>query len=189
MTTSTTIDPDGLTALRAAHPGTRVIDVRTPAEHGGGHVPGSVNIPLPDLVDHRADLAEPGGGPIVLVCQTGRRASTAADRLHAFGCRELHVLDGGVEAWAGAGHPTRTTGNGGGWTIERQVRGVAGAIVATSILASVRWPRARFVAGGIGGGLLFAALSDTCAMGNLLGRLPYNRRRGGAACNVPEAAS
>ena len=53
----------------------------------------------------------------------------------------------------------------------------AGSIVATSILASIWKPKARFVAGGIGAGLTFAALSNTCAMGAALGCLPFNRPR------------
>ena len=37
------------------------------------------------------------------------------------------------------------------------------------------------MAGGVGGGLTFAAPSNTCAMGMLLSKLPYNR---GAACDA-----
>jgi hypothetical protein len=42
----------------------------------------------------------------------------------------------------------------------------------------------RFIAGALGAGLVAAALTDTCAMGNLLARLPFNRRRGDA-CDLP----
>ena len=34
----------------------------------------------------------------------------------------------------------------------------------------------------MGSGLVFAGVTDTCAMGMLLARLPYNR---GASCDVP----
>jgi hypothetical protein len=61
------------------------------------------------------------------------------------------------------------------WDIERQVRLVAGSIVLISIIVSIWVPAARFVAGFIGAGLTFAALSNTCAMGMLLSKLPYNR--------------
>ena len=62
------------------------------------------------------------------------------------------------------------------WALERQVRLVAGALVLTGILAG-RYlsPKARFLAGGIGAGLTFSSLTDTCAMGSLLSRLPFNR--------------
>ena len=61
------------------------------------------------------------------------------------------------------------------WALERQVRLVAGGLVAAGIVASLRWPRARFVSGMVGAGLTFAAVTDTCAMGTALAKLPYNR--------------
>jgi hypothetical protein len=57
--------------------------------------------------------------------------------------------------------------------------------VAGSILASLRFPRARFLAGGIGAGLTTAALTDSCAMGAALARLPYNRPHSGVT--LPDA--
>jgi hypothetical protein len=51
------------------------------------------------------------------------------------------------------------------WALDRQVRGVAGSIVLASILASLKFPRFRFLAGGVGFGLLFSAVTNTCAMG------------------------
>jgi len=47
--------------------------------------------------------------------------------------------------------------------------------VLTGILASIVAPRARWLSAAIGAGLTTAALTDTCAMGNLLSRLAYNR--------------
>jgi len=61
------------------------------------------------------------------------------------------------------------------------VRGVAGTIVLASILTSVKFPKARFLAGGVGFGLAFSAVTDTCAMGTMLAKLPYNR---GPACVI-----
>ncbi len=85
----------------------------------------------------------------------------------------MHVLDGGVNAWtAVGGDVVRGQAK---WALERQVRLVAGSIVLAGVLASTRVPAAKWAAGFVGGGLTFAALSNTCAMGNLLGRLPYNR--------------
>jgi hypothetical protein len=53
--------------------------------------------------------------------------------------------------------------------------------VLTSILGSIAVPRLKWLAAGIGGGLAAAALTNTCAMGMLLSRLPYNR---GATCDA-----
>lgn len=55
-------------------------------------------------------------------------------------------------------------------------RPVAGSLVFTGVLASLLWPPALIVSGGVGAGLTFAATTNTCAMGMLLAKLPYNRR-------------
>jgi hypothetical protein len=53
--------------------------------------------------------------------------------------------------------------------------------VLTPILGSRIAPKLMWPAAGVGGGLTFAALSNTCAMGMLLSKLPYNR---GATCDA-----
>ena len=68
--------------------------------------------------------------------------------------------------------------------MERQVRLVAGSIALSSVLASTVLPRAKWGAAFIGGGLTFSAVSNTCMMANLLGRLPYNQ---GPGCDVDAA--
>ncbi len=40
----------------------------------------------------------------------------------------------------------------------------------------------KWLAGGVGGGLVFAALSNTCAMGMLLSKMPWNQR--GDSCDM-----
>jgi hypothetical protein len=52
--------------------------------------------------------------------------------------------------------------------------------VLSPILASIVAPKLKWLAAGVGGGLMAAALTNTCAMGMLLSRLPYNR---GATCD------
>jgi hypothetical protein len=67
------------------------------------------------------------------------------------------------------------------WSMERQVRGAAGALVLAGLLASLKFRPAALVSMAVGGGLLFSAVSDTCAMAKVLGKLPYNQ---GAGCDV-----
>jgi len=150
-----------------------LVDVRTPAEFETAHIPGAVNVPLPLVQAHADTLATELGGPVVLVCQAGPRARTAHDALASAGADQLAVLDGGMNAHTADGHAVRRGKQ--RWALERQVRLVAGGIVAGSVLASIRFPRARFLAGGIGAGLAGAAVTDTCAMGAVLSALPYNR--------------
>jgi hypothetical protein len=58
--------------------------------------------------------------------------------------------------------------------------------VLTSVLGSIAVPKLKWVAGAIGGGLTVAALSNTCAMGMALSKLPYNR---GASCDAQTVVS
>lgn len=152
----------------------RLLDVRTRSEFANGHIEGSHNVPLPDLGRYAAQLAGVGGD-LVVVCRSGQRAAQAVELLQGHGATNAQVLDGGILGWQASGGQVVETGK--GWELERQVRLVAGSIVLTSILASIKAPKARFVAGGIGAGLTFAAVSNTCMMGNVLSRLPYNRVR------------
>jgi rhodanese-related sulfurtransferase len=178
--------PTDLDQLRAIEPDLRIVDVRTPGEFAGRHVPGSYNVPLPQLGEHRREL-HAARGPVVLVCQSGRRAGLAEQQLVEAGLTSVHVLDGGIDAWTRAGLAVVEPAPGAKapWTLERQVRLVAGGIVAASIAFSVAWPGARFVAGAVGLGLTVAAITDTCAMGTALARLPHNRRAHRAGCDLP----
>ncbi len=181
--TTDLITPAELTARFTDDTAPTVVDVRTPAEYETAHIPGSINIPLPLVQAHADQLAGDLDGPVVLVCQAGTRARIAHAALTAAGAQRLAVLDGGVAAHTTAGQPVRR--GPARWALERQVRLVAGGLVVTSILASLRFPKARILAGGIGAGLATAAITDTCAMGAALSRLPYNR--GGRAVTLPDA--
>jgi len=179
-----TFRPSDLVRLRNDNPDVRVIDVRTPGEFAGGHIAGSYNVPLPDLPEHRAEFRA-AASPVVLVCQSGRRAGQAESTLTALGWNEVHVLDGGLQAWQAASLPVSSTeGLNVPWVLERQVRLVAGGIVATAVATSVVWPGARFVAGAVGAGLVMAAVTNSCVMGSVLARLPYNRRTV-SSCDMP----
>lgn len=160
----------------------RVLDVRTPAEFETAHIPGSYNVPLGNLREHRADLRRHLDQDVVLVCQSGGRAEQAEKALAEVGLPGLRVLEGGMAAWQSSGGPVKRGRQ--TWELERQVRLTAGALVTASILGSTAAPRLKWVAAGIGTGLVGAALTNTCAMGQLLSKLPWNRRAG--SCDVDE---
>ncbi len=171
--TSTRIDATTLEQWLNEGADVRVLDVRSPAEFEGVHIPGAYNVPLDTLGEHAEDIQRHVDEPVVLVCRSGMRASQAEQRLAAAGMGNVKVLEGGMMAWEGAGGTVKRGAE--KWDIERQVRLVAGSIVLTSIVASIWVPGLRFVAGFVGAGLSFAALSNTCAMGMMLAKLPYNR--------------
>lgn len=157
----------------------RILDVRTPGEFGGVHIPGSYNVPLDLLREHRDEIRRHLDDRVVLVCRSGQRAAQAEQTLHDTGLTNVHVLDGGMNAWEANGFPVKRGAQ--RWDLERQVRLVAGAIVALSVLASIFVPGLKWVGFAVGAGLVLAALSNTCAMGMLLAKLPYNR---GASCDA-----
>jgi rhodanese-related sulfurtransferase len=174
-----TVEVADVRELLAADRPVRLLDVRTPAEYETSHIPGAVNVPLDAVGEHAETLRDGVAEPVVLVCRSGARASTAQERLSAAGMRDVAVLSGGMLAWERAGEPVRRGRQ--RWELERQIRLVAGLIVLVAVLASVVWAPAKWVAAFVGAGLTFAALTNTCLMGMLLARLPYNR---GASCDV-----
>lgn len=151
-----------------------LLDVRTAAEFESAHIPGSVNVPLALIEKHPEDLSAHINEETIIICRSGARAQRAQKLLAGVGVLNTSVLTGGIEAWKSAqgaikAGPTR-------WDLERQVRLVAGSLVLSSIALSAVAPKAKYVAGAIGGGLSFAALSNTCAMGAALQKLPYTAR-------------
>jgi rhodanese-related sulfurtransferase len=177
---STTTLPDAetisvaqLRQIMLQDPLVRVLDVRTGGEFDGVHIPGSFNVPLDTLGEHATDLADIEH-PVVLVCKSGARASQAHGKLTAAGKQRLHLLDGGIDAWEASGGEV-VQGSSTTWALDRQVRLVAGSISLIAVVLSVLVPKVKWLAGGVGFGLAFSAATNTCAMGNVLARLPYNQ--------------
>jgi rhodanese-related sulfurtransferase len=168
-----TISVAQLRQLMLQDPLVRVLDVRTGGEFDGVHIPGSFNVPLDTLGEHATDLADIEH-PVVLVCKSGARASQAHGKLTAAGKQSLHLLDGGIDAWEASGGEV-VQGSSTTWALDRQVRFVAGSISLIAVVLSVLVPEAKWLAGAVGFGLAFSAATNTCAMGNVLARLPYNQ--------------
>ncbi|MGW0122080.1 rhodanese-like domain-containing protein [Streptomyces sp. NPDC003327] len=170
---SPSITPAVLHRLTQEGPGTRLLDIRTPAEFRAAHIPGSYNVPLPTLREHRAALLAHLDEDVVLVCRSGARAAEAEKVLAEAGLPNLRVLHGGMNAWEATGAPV--TRGAERWDMERQVRLVAGSLVLVTGLVGAFVPGAHLIGTAVGAGLTYAALSNTCALGVLLSRLPYNR--------------
>ncbi len=153
----------------------QILDVRTPAEFETSHIDGSLNVPLDVLNDHGPKVAEKldRSSDIVLVCRSGQRSTQAAELLQGQGVTGGAILENGITDWEAQGYDVKRGVQ--RWDLERQVRLVAGSIVLSSVLGSVAVPRLKWLAAAIGGGLTYAAISNTCAMGTALSKLPYNR--------------
>ncbi len=61
-----------------------VVDVRTPGEYSGGHVQGSINIPLNTVSDSVGEFSKMNGA-IVLCCASGNRSGQATNYLKSKG--------------------------------------------------------------------------------------------------------
>ncbi|KUI31630.1 sulfurtransferase [Mycobacterium sp. IS-1742] len=184
MTAPATIDSHDLRQLLGSPTPPRVLDVRTPAEFESAHIAGAYNVPLDLLREHRDEIVQHLDEDVVLVCRSGQRATQAEETLRNAGLSNVHILAGGITDWEGKGFSVNRGAQ--RWDLERQVRLVAGSVVLASILGSIAAPKLKWVAGAIGGGLTFAALSNTCAMGMMLAKLPYNR---GASCDAQTIVS
>ena len=168
------LSADELAELLSKRPEIRLVDVRTPGEFESVHLRGAYNVPLDTLAEHGAEISANVTTPLVLICQSGRRAQQAEEVLRDAGMPNLHVLDGGINAWLAAGHPVERGSS--RLSLERQVRIAAGALAATGgVLALAVHPLFGVVPALVGGGLVHAGVTNTCVMAMLLARLPYNR--------------
>lgn len=157
----------------------QLIDVREYPEYAGGHIEGSRLVPLSTLEAESASWDKTQR--ITLVCQSGKRAEQARHKLAANGFENLTVLAGGVQAWKEAGRPLSQAEHR-PWAMERQVRVVAGSLVLVFVTLGFFVSTYLFLGAGlVGGGLVFAGVSNTCMMASVLGRMPWNRQAQAAA--------
>jgi rhodanese-related sulfurtransferase len=175
---TTTVDAPTLAERlgNPADPAPTLIDVRTPVEFEAGHIPGAVNVPLDELkgsLDQLCTVLD-DHHDVVLVCRSGQRAGQAQEALHRAGLGTSRVLSGGIVDWEATGGDLNRGRQ--AWELERQVRLAAGSLVVTGIAASAVAPRAKWLSAFVGGGLVFAAVTNTCAMGMALARMPWNKR-------------
>lgn len=172
MTTARTISPTEAAQQRGS---TLFLDVRTPAEFEEVHIDGAISHPLSDLDSSKVQrlVANRSGG--VIVCRSGGRATQAFEKLSGSGISNLAVLEGGMKAWESCGLPV-VRGNK-TISLERQVRIAAGALVfAGSLLSWGVNPTFIAIPIFVGAGLVFAGVTDTCGMGMILAKMPWNTR-------------
>ena len=181
--TATPLSPQQLQTALASGTPPLLLDVREYPEFAGGRLPGARLLPLAELERRAGEL--PRDREIVTVCRTGRRSAEAAAKLTQLGFEKVSGLDGGVMAWEQAGLPVERDARA-PWALERQVRLVAGLLALLGLGLSHVWPVAIALAWFVPAGLVFAAITDSCAMGMLIAKLPWNRRSG-PACSLTEA--
>ena len=165
-----------------------IVDVRRGDEFQAVRIAESRHIPLDAFAGRVQEVMTSGRQPI-LTCQSGARASMAASILMAAGAGRVAVLQGGIRAWQQEKAPFIRQKV--PVSLERQVRAIAGSLVlAGSLLGLLVNPWFFAVPLFVGSGLLFAGLTNSCIMGMLLMKLPYNRKAiqpsapAGGACSM-----
>jgi rhodanese-related sulfurtransferase len=182
-----TISPAELMRRYRDNRSCQLIDVRMPAEYRARHVEFARNVPL-DQLDPEALIKSRDGSsdePLYLICQAGQRSRKACERLLQAGFANVASVEGGTKACEEAELPIvrgrKTIG------LERQIRIVAGSLILIGVLLGWLVHPAFFgLAAFIGAGLVFAGITDTCGMGILLARMPWNQHgsNAGTSCGA-----
>lgn len=163
-----------------------LIDVRTPMEYQEVHATIARNVPL-DQLDPKSLLESRNGRseePLYVICRSGSRGRQACEKFIAAGFENIINVDGGTQAWEKSGLDVvrgRKV-----ISLERQVRIAAGALAFTgavlALTVNVWWV---LLSGFVGAGLMFAGITDTCGMGLMLARMPWNKvKDSGPACST-----
>jgi rhodanese-related sulfurtransferase len=153
-----------------------LIDVRTPVEFRAMHVTVARNVPL-DRLDPNT-LRTAGGvssDPLYVVCRSGGRSRQACEKLLAAGVTNVINVDGGTMACATAGVPIIRGKS--AIPLNCQVQIITGLTVVAGTIAALAtanlyWLSLPMV---MGAGLVFSGLTNTCAMGTMLARMPWNQ--------------
>jgi rhodanese-related sulfurtransferase len=152
-----------------------LIDVRTPAEFREVHVEFARNVPL-DQLDAAAVMQARNGSasePLYIICRSGSRGQQACDKFRKAGYSNVVNVEGGTLACVDAGLPIvrgkKTI------SLERQVRIASGSLVLLGVALYFVHPAFIGLAAFVGAGLVFAGVTDTCGMGMMLARMPWNQ--------------
>lgn len=151
-----------------------LVDVREPVEYQEEHIQGAILVPLSSFDPQSIPVEE--NKPLILYCRSSNRSAQAAQKLFAAGFQEITHLKDGLTGWKQAGYPTQINRNV-PISLMRQVQIVAGSLVVTgTLLGAFVSPWFLLLSGFVGSGLMFAGITNTCALGMLLAKLPYNQR-------------
>jgi rhodanese-related sulfurtransferase len=175
---ATQISPAQLTELCKTDNKIDLIDVRTPVEYREVHVAIARNIPL-DQLDPTAVMrvrTDSADKPLYMICRSGGRGQQACEKFRKAGFSNVVNVEGGTTACVDAGLPvvrdTQTI------SLERQVRIAAGSLVVLgAVLGWFVHPAFIGLSAFVGAGLIFAGITDTCGMGMILARMPWNQCR------------
>ncbi len=171
------IDTAQLQRMMLERSGHRILDVRTGGEFDSVHIAGFVQRPARHPRRAR---------PRPRRCRTPRRAGVQVGVTRRPGphqaVRGRQAAAAPARRWPrrmdapAAATSCADRARPGRWTVRSASSPVRSRWSASSL--SIFVPKAKWLAGGVATGLTFSAVTNTCAMGNVLAKLPYNRGRG-----------
>src|SRR5450755_4763355 len=181
-----TITPQELAELCKNGKKIDLIDVRTPVEFREVHIEIARNVPL-DQLDAAALMQARNGTanePLYLICRSGSRGNQACEKFLAAGFSNVVNIEGGTLACVEAGLPVVRGKK--AISLERQVRIAAGSLVLLG--AALSFVHLAFIglSAFVGAGLVFAGITDTCGMGMILAKMPWNQCSEDSTEHVPK---
>ncbi|MDX8387817.1 MAG: rhodanese-like domain-containing protein [Ghiorsea sp.] len=79
------------------------LDVRTPSEYAGGHIPGAINISIQELADRLDEV--PKDKRLYVYCESGSRSTRASKLLAQSGFTQVENFKASMRGWRGAHYP------------------------------------------------------------------------------------
>ena len=154
-----------------------VIDVRTPVEFREVHAVMARNVPLDSLEPGNVMCQRNGSAEetLYVICRSGNRSSKACQKFVDAGYTNVVNVEGGTSAWDQAGLPVKRGKK--VISLMRQVQICAGSIALIGSLLAIFTGNVYFagIPAFIGAGLTFAGLTNTCGMGMMLAKMPWNQ--------------
>lgn len=151
-----------------------LVDVREPGEHSAERIPGAIHLPLGKVC--KSALPEVSRKKLVIHCKVGGRGGAACEKLLAEDPNlEIYNLEGGLDAWARAGHAVASSGKF-FLPLDRQVQLTIGiGVLAGVILGYALHPSFLLLAALFGAGLINAGLTGWCGLALLMAKMPWNQ--------------
>ena len=167
------INVNELKTVLESEPNTQLIDVREVPEFNSVKINGATLASLSIYNESCQKIDK--NKHAYLLCKSGTRAAQYGEKLIADGYDNFTIVEGGISAWIDSGFET-TKGQSKIWALERQVRVAAGSLVLIGVILSfVLHTNFIAISAFVGAGLVFAGLTDTCGMGMMLARMPWNQ--------------
>lgn len=171
-----TISPKELADLCGKAGAIDLIDVRTPMEFQEVHATVARNVPLDQLDPAAVWKSRQCGAdaPLYVICRSGSRGQQACQKFLQAGFTSVVNVEGGTLAWDKCGLPVQRGKK--AVSLQRQVQMIAGSLIILGVVLGwtvhTAWSALSLA---MGAGLFMTGVTDSCLMGMMLAKMPWNR--------------